>query len=71
MRKVDIDENGIDHECHKNDELSKAETINIDTEFLRQVYKSIGITDKDGIFPIGELIEQVKEIDETANDMQT
>lgn len=71
LRKVDIDDNGKDHECHKNEELEQAETINMDTESLREVYKSIGIAGQDGKFPIGRLIAQAREIDEISDDMQS
>lgn len=71
LRKVDIDDNGKDYECHKNDELGQATTINMDTETLREVYKSIGIANKDGKFPIGELEGQARKIDETSNDVQS
>ena len=43
----------------------------MDIETLREVYKSIGIADKDGNFPIFHLIEQVGKIDETTPDIQT
>lgn len=71
LRKVDIDGNGIDHECHKSDDLAQYATINMSTETLREVYKSIGIADQHGKFPIGKLMEQSTKIDETYNDMST
>jgi len=71
LRKADIDGKGIDHECHKSDELAQSSIINISTETLREVYKSIGIAGKDGKFPIGRLLEQSIKIDETSNDMKT
>lgn len=71
LRKADIDENGIDHECHKNEELEQAKTIGMDIKSLREVYKSIGIADKEGNFPVGELIEQARQIDESSTDMQS
>lgn len=69
LRKADIDDEGKDHECHKNDDLQG--TINMDEETLRKVYKSIGIADKDGNFPIIHLIQQARKVDETSPDIQT
>lgn len=69
LRKVDFDENGKDHECHKNDDLQG--TIDMDIETLREVYKSIGIADKEGNFPIVQLIQHARKIDETVPDIQT
>lgn len=71
LRKVDIDLNGKDHECHKNDELEETPTIDMDINSLREVYRSIGIADKDGNFPVGQLIEQARQVDETSTDMQS
>lgn len=71
LRKVDIDNSGKDRECHKNEELKQAETINMDIETLREVYKSIGIAGQDGKFPIGRLMARAREIDETSKDMQS
>ena len=71
LRKVDFDDNGIDYQCHKNEELEKATTIDMDETTLREVYKSIGITDKEGNFPIGEYIEQAEQINRTSTDIQS
>ncbi|MBQ2835287.1 MAG: hypothetical protein IJE68_00390 [Clostridia bacterium] len=71
LRKVDIEDNGKDRKCHKNEELEQAQTINMDIESLREVYKSIGIAGQDGKFPIGQLIVQAREIDETSSDMKS
>ncbi len=71
LRKVDIGEDGIDNEAHRNYILEHSTTINMDDDSLRRVYKSIGITDKRGRFPIGKLKEQIAQIDESDNDMQT
>ena len=71
LRKVDIDYNGKDRECHKNKQLEQLETINMDTESLRKVYKSIGIAGQDGKFPIGQLMVRSREIDETSSDMKS
>lgn len=66
MRAVDIDVEGVDHECHKNDELEKQNTICMDEETLRAVYKRVGLTREDGRFPISSYLERVEEINQTA-----
>lgn len=71
LRKVDIDEAGKDHRCHKNEGLEQIKTINMDIGSLRDLYKSIGIANEDGEFPIGELIVQARKIDETSNDIKS
>lgn len=71
LRKADINSNGEDIKAHKNDSLENTNTIEMDEESLREVYKSIGVADKDGNFPIKELVEQVTEIDESSKDIQT
>lgn len=56
-RKNDIDAEGLDHNCHKNDkELSDA-TLDLDDASLRQLFKSVGLTDKDGQFLIKPVVE--------------
>lgn len=71
LRKVDIDADGKDHECHRNDGLEEASTVDMDDKSLREVYRSIGVADKDGKFPIRQLIENVRQIDETVTDMKS
>jgi hypothetical protein len=63
-REHDIDDNGKDHNCHLNDELLQDATLSIDEQSLRKLYASIGIADKDGMFPIKHLVETSKAIDE-------
>ena len=53
VRKNDIDNDGVDKECHKNDEALATATLNLDEQSLRNVFASIGIADKDGNFPAG------------------
>lgn len=68
-RKNDIDSKGKDHMCHKNDEDLKDATLKLDDKSLRQLFASVGLADKDGQFPITNLLEKSKEIDEIyAND---
>ena len=63
-RKNDIDKEGKDHECHKNDEMLGDAVINLDEESLRQIFKSVGLADQQGQFPIKRLIEMSKNIDD-------
>lgn len=63
-RKNDIDIEGKDHNCHKNDEQLQDATLNLDEQSLRELFKSVGLTDKDGQFPIKDLFEKSKQIDE-------
>ena len=62
IRENDIDYNGVDHNSHKNDEELKDATFNLDEESLRALFKSVGLTDKDGIFPVRELCDLTEEI---------
>ena len=62
-REHDIGRNGKDFECHKNDEKLSSATLELDEESIREIYKSIGLTDKDGIFPLQKLAEECREID--------
>lgn len=62
IRKNDIDENGKDQECHKNDEKLESASIGLDEECLREIYKQIGIVDEKGDFPIKKIIDSSNEI---------
>lgn len=64
IRKGDITASGQDKECHKNDEELASATLDLDEANLRSVYTSIGIADKDGNFPIKDLIDKSKDIDD-------
>ena len=63
IRQNDIDENGVDTKCHKNDEQLADVTLGLTDKSLREVFKSLGLTDKDGKFPINDLFEKCKCID--------
>ena len=63
-RKNDIDAEGKDHNCHKNDEQLQDATLNLDEESLRELFKSVGLADRDGQFPIKDLLEKSKQLDE-------
>ena len=63
-RKNDIDAEGKDHNCHKNDEQLQNATLNLDEESLRELFKSVGLADRDGQFPIKDLLEKSKQLDE-------
>ena len=58
IRKHDIDDSGLDRQCHKNDEKLSSATLEVDDATLRNVYNSLGLTDRDGNFPIKELIDK-------------
>ena len=63
-RKNDIDAEGKDHNCHKNDEQLQNATLNLDEGSLRELFKSVGLADRDGQFPIKDLLEKSKQLDE-------
>lgn len=63
-RKNDVDEEGKDHNCHKNDEELHDATFNLDDASLRKLFKSVGLTDKDGNFPIKYLIDKSSELNQ-------
>lgn len=63
VRKHDIDSNGIDHGCHKNDEKLKDANLKIDEKSLRMLYSSVGLADIDGNFPVKKIINESKDID--------
>lgn len=57
-RRNDIDTDGKDHNCHKNDEELKDATLSLDEQSLRELFTSVGLADKDGKFPISDLIKK-------------
>lgn len=58
IRSYDITDDGNDSESHKNDRvLGTRTTIGLDEKSLRQIFTSIGIANKNGEFPIKELID--------------
>lgn len=61
-RKEDIDDEGIDHKCHKNDEELSDATFNLDDESLRKLFASVNLADRNGNFPITILKEQSEQI---------
>lgn len=63
-RKYDIDLDGKDHECHKNDDKLQDATLDLDKQSLRALFKSVNLADKDGFFPIKNLADQSKRLDE-------
>ena len=63
-RKHDIDSDGKDHKSHENDEELSDATLNLDEQSLRMLFTSVGLADKNGNFPIKDLIEESKKIDE-------
>lgn len=66
IRKADIGEDGVDEKCHQCNqyvEESMNVTFDLDDKSLRKIFTSIGVAEKDGSFPIKELIEQAEIID--------
>ena len=63
-RMHDIDSEGKDHQCHKNDEKLQDATLSLDDRSLRELFKSVGLADKDGQFPIKKFIELSQAVDE-------
>ena len=59
IRKHDINSKGNDKECHRNDEKLESATLNMDEKYLREVYKSIGLTNEDGTFPIRDFMNKL------------
>mgnify|MGYP004507517359 FL=1 len=57
-RKHDIDSNGMDHECHKNDEKLSNATLNLDEQSLRNLFSSVGLAHENGEFLIKEMIAE-------------
>lgn len=62
-RKNDIDEEGKDHYCHKNDEQLQDATLNLDEKSLRNLFTSVGLADKEGQFSIKDLLEKSTLVD--------
>ena len=67
-RKNDIDAEHKDHNCHKNDEKLQDATLNLDEQSLRMLFTSVGLADKNGQFPLADLIEKSKLLDEIYRD---
>lgn len=63
-RKNDIDAEGKDHNCHKNDKKLQDATLHLDEISLKCLFRSVNLTDKDGYFPIKNLIELSEMIDD-------
>lgn len=63
IRKHDINSQGDDLECHKNDEELSDCTITLDDKSLRDAYQNVGIIDEDRKFKIKELVSKAEEID--------
>lgn len=63
-RKNDIDYEGKDTNCHKNDEQLQDATLNLDEQSLRQLFASVGLADQNGLFPIKDLIKKSILLDE-------
>ena len=64
IRKHDIDNDGKDHKCHENDEELSNVTLNLEEKRLRQIFTSVGIANENGEFPIKDLEEKSRILDE-------
>ena len=62
-RQNDIDSEGKDHNCHKNDEELQDATVSLDEQSLRQLFTSVGLADKEGNFSIKYLLGKAEQID--------
>ena len=68
-RENDIDTEGKDHNSHKNDEQLQDATLDLDEQSLRNLFTSVDLAYKNGDFPLKDLIEKSKSLDEFyAND---
>lgn len=63
-RKRDIGIDGKDYNCHKNDELLSDATFNLDDASLRNLFRSVGVADKDGNFHIKYLIDESNKLNQ-------
>lgn len=61
-RRFDIDSEGKDWECHKNDEKLKDATFSLDEKSLRNLYKSVGLADNNGEFQIKKLTDRSEQL---------
>lgn len=66
IRKHDIVD-GIDGEYHRNDEKLQDANLELSVPELRNVFKSVGLTDRDGNFPVKALCMQSNAVDEKYN----
>lgn len=63
IRKRDINKAGEDCQCHKNDEALQDATLNLNEINLRLLYRSVGLTNEQGEFPLKSLVGISKAID--------
>ncbi len=63
IRKNDISKEGIDTECHKNDEKLSDCKIELSETKMREVFYNIGLLNEDKEFRIGELLKKSDKID--------
>lgn len=57
IRRHDILPDGRDRLCHKNDQALSDANLMLDEQNLIDLYRSIGLTNENGIFPIAEMNE--------------
>ena len=63
-RKNDLTSLGLDSQAHKNDEKLQDATIGLDEQSLRNLHISVGLADKEGMFPLKNLVEKSDTINE-------
>lgn len=64
IRKHDIFTDGRDHLCHKNDRALSDANLMLDEQSLIDLYRSVGVTNENGIFPIAEMNEMSDNMNE-------
>ncbi len=57
-RKNDIGIDGKDYESHRNDEKLQDVTLSLEEQCLRNLFKSVGLADEQGQFPMKDLVEK-------------
>ncbi len=63
-RKHDIDKKGEDFQCHLNDEKLQEMNYTLEDIDLQKLFSSVGIANRDGIFPLKSFMDKLKDIDE-------
>ena len=70
LREADIDSSGKDSKAHKCSILEQIDTVSMDESCMRDVFKSIGLTNENGEFFIKDVMEKVQEIDNTSESVE-
>ena len=70
LREADISPSGKDSKAHKCSILEQIDTVSMDESCMRDVFKSIGLTNENGEFFIKDVMEKVQEIDNTSESVE-